>query len=269
MIHSQFMKIYWTKGWLHPQNTFFTVKNLILRITSSVQMFSDAELLTKYLYKPNFARYYSQNIHSTKHMVPSKVVFLLPRNAGLTTIGSWVYRMPGLETEQCFYTESSVWRYKEMEKNTKTDPGDGAKFAKAVSRPFLLRLLVFSPIWRLQPTLPSLGKPRNQWLLFCSISHCHCRNWKGKFRCHPADSAEPELNQKGVRESGTWAHVPSWSLSCNSGCSTASCQQEQQGRQEWKKDLDPFSDALFSLITNGKLCHTHWRNSLAEIQNQC
>lgn len=86
MIHSQFMKIYWTKGWLHPQNTFFTVKNLMLRITSAVQTFSDGELLTKYLYKPNFARYYSQNIHSSKHMVPSKVMFLLPRNAGLITI---------------------------------------------------------------------------------------------------------------------------------------------------------------------------------------
>lgn len=45
-------------------------------------MLSDAELLTKYLYEPNFAGYYSQNIHSGKHMVPLKVTFLLPRNAG-------------------------------------------------------------------------------------------------------------------------------------------------------------------------------------------
>lgn len=180
MIHSQFMKIYWTKGWLRPQNTFFTVKNLMLRITSAVQTFSDGELLTKYLYKPNFARYYSQNIHSSKHMVPSKVMFLLPRNAGLITMGSWVYRMSGLETEQCFYTESSVWRYKEMGKNTKTDPGDGAKFAKAVSRLFLLRLVVLSPTWRLQPTLTPLRKPRNQWLLFHLGSHCPWRNLPGK-----------------------------------------------------------------------------------------
>lgn len=133
MIHRWFMKIYWTKGWLHPQNTFLTVKNLMLRITSAVQMYSDAELLTKYLYKPNFAGYYSQNIHSSKHMVLLKVMFLLPKNAGLITIGSWVYRMPWLGTEQLFYTESSVWSYKEMRKNAKTYPGDGAKFAKAVS----------------------------------------------------------------------------------------------------------------------------------------
>lgn len=73
---------------LHPQNTFFTVKKLMLRITSAVKMWSDAELLTKYLYKPNLPGYYSQNIHSSKHMVPSKVMFLLPRNAGLITIGS-------------------------------------------------------------------------------------------------------------------------------------------------------------------------------------
>lgn len=151
----------------------------MLRITSAVQTFSDGELLTKYLYKPNFARYYSQNIHSSKHMVPSKVMFLLPRNAGLITIEvgsterlSW--------KQQCFYTESSVWRYKEMGKNTKTDPGDGAKFAKAVSRLFLLRLVVLSPTWRLQPTLTPLRKPRNQWLLFHLGSHCPCRNLPGK-----------------------------------------------------------------------------------------
>lgn len=105
----------------------------MLRITSAVQMLSDAELLTKYLYKPNFAGYYSQNIHSSKHMVPLKVMFLLPRNAGLITIGGWVYRMPWLETEPRLYTESSAWSYKEMQKNANTDPGGGAKFAKAVS----------------------------------------------------------------------------------------------------------------------------------------
>lgn len=105
----------------------------MLRIISALQMLSDAELLTKYLYKPNFAGYYSQNSHSSKHMVPSKVMFLLPRNAGLITIGSWVYRMPWLETKPCFCTESSAWSYKEMGKKAKTDPGDGARFAKAVS----------------------------------------------------------------------------------------------------------------------------------------
>lgn len=88
----------------------------MLRITSAEKWLSDAELLTKYLYKLNFAGYYSRNIHSIKHMVPSKVMFLLPRNAGLITIGSWVYRIPWLETEQCFYTESSAWSYKEMGK---------------------------------------------------------------------------------------------------------------------------------------------------------
>lgn len=202
MIHSQFMKIYWTKEWLHPQNTFFTVKNLTLRITSAVQMFSDAELLTKYLYKPNFARYYLQNIHCSKHMVPSKVMFLLPRIAGLITVGSWVYRMSGLETEQCFYTESSAWSYKEMGKKAKTDPGDGAKFAKAGKRPFLLRLVALSPAWRLQPTLPPLGIPRNQWLLF-HLGIAEIGKEKAwAFRCHPADSAEPE-GCKRVKNTGT------------------------------------------------------------------
>lgn len=113
-IHSWVTKIYWSKKeerWLHSLYTFFTVKNLRFKITSAVQMLSDAELLTKYLHEPNFVGYYSQNIHFSKHMVPLKVTFLLPRNAGLIIIGNQVHRIPQLATEPHFYR---VWIYKEM-----------------------------------------------------------------------------------------------------------------------------------------------------------
>lgn len=61
------------------------------------------------------------------------------------------------------------------------------------------------------------------------------------------------IQLKGVRESGIWPHVPSWTLDFNPGCPTASSTQEPQGREERKKGLDPFSDALFSSVTNCKL----------------